>query len=102
MLLKTKGIPHRISEPLVGRVTRNPEIVEDNFFFISENGIPDGYADRFIAILTNGKEIISNQPSVREVPTFDHLIEGDIVVVNPSGVINTLYRVNSHQNFLLA
>src|SRR4029077_11870654 len=40
--------------------------------------------------------------SVFEVPGFNHLMEGDLVVINPSGTINTLYRVNSHQNFLLA
>jgi His-Xaa-Ser system radical SAM maturase HxsC len=102
MLLKTRGIPHKINEPIVGRITRNHFSQEPNQILISENEL--FYGNSYKAILTNldvTKQKI-NLPSVYGVQTFDHLIDGDIVVINSDGIINTLYRINSHQNFLLA
>ncbi|HLX53263.1 MAG TPA: His-Xaa-Ser system radical SAM maturase HxsC, partial [Aquella sp.] len=39
---------------------------------------------------------------VQNVPTFEHLHEGDIIVVGVDGNIKTLYRVNSFHNTILA
>jgi His-Xaa-Ser system radical SAM maturase HxsC len=101
MLLKTKGIAHKINEPLVGRVTRNPLSRDPDEILISENEIP--YNNSYKAILT--KLDITNYktdiPSVYSVQTFDHLSDGDVILVNSNGIINTLYRIHSHQNFLL-
>lgn len=101
MLLKTKGIPHNISEPIVGKITRNMLSPHTSEILIVESEFPAN--PKFKAILTNLETINSktSDPSVYAVPTFDHLCEGDIVLINPNGIINTLYRCNSHQNFLL-
>lgn len=37
---------------------------------------------------------------IHSVKTLQHLEDGDIVLLNTDGVINTLYRINSSQNFL--
>jgi His-Xaa-Ser system radical SAM maturase HxsC len=103
MLLKTRGIPYQVNEPIVARVTRNPSSIVGNEILIAENSLRDIDLFAFRAVLTNidfDHEILV--PCVSFVETFDHLGEGDIVVVNSDGIINTLYRVNSHQNFLLA
>src|SRR5260221_7189026 len=103
MLLKVKGISHNIDEPIITRVTRNSYCSESDYALITENNIPVGTGN-FKAILTNASSnnCKIDSPFVSSVQTFDHLTEGDIIVINPDGVINTLYRVNSHQNFLLA
>jgi His-Xaa-Ser system radical SAM maturase HxsC len=103
MLLKTKGISRRISEPIVAKVTRDRSSGEPNQILISENDIPSNDLSNFKAILSTQAvgSVYAHHPSVYSVQTFSHLSDGDIVVVNPDGIINTLYRVNSYHNFLL-
>jgi His-Xaa-Ser system radical SAM maturase HxsC len=103
MLLKTKGISIQIHEPIVARVTRNHLSQEPNEILITENEIVNNNLNSFKAVLTNLniENFRTDKPSVYSVPTFDHLVDGDIVVVNSDGVINTLYRIKSFQNFLL-
>ncbi len=104
MILRTKGIPINIDEPIVGRVTRYPNKLEENSFLICENEIPKIAFGNFKGVLTNlaQTERFDSLPTVSNVPTFDHLAEGDLVVANIDGNINTLYRINSHHNTLLA
>jgi len=102
MVLKTKGKPHKIDTPIVGRVTKLNRPVQEHEILISENEIPDYDISFFKAVLTNiDISNIFDKPSVYSIPTFEHLNEGDIVVINSDGVVNTLYRVNSHHNSLL-
>jgi His-Xaa-Ser system radical SAM maturase HxsC len=103
MLLKTKGLPHLINHPIVGKVTRNHSIKGENYILIGEEFIPETNIFNFVAILTNLP--LSDQidkASVYGIPDFCHLNEEDIIVVNQDGIINTLYRAGSHHNFLLA
>lgn len=104
MLLKTRGISHLVKEPIVARVTRNYLSKEQNQILIVEKNFPVENLESFKAILTSAdfNENKIDRPAVYAVPAFNHLQEGDIVVVNADGVINTLYRIHSHQNFLLA
>lgn len=102
MLLKTKGYGHHLTEAIVGRVTRNQYSIETGQILICEDYfLADPH--RFSAIITNldGLESVYLQPLVQKVHSLQHLSEGDIIVINSDGVINTLYRVNSHQNFIL-
>jgi His-Xaa-Ser system radical SAM maturase HxsC len=101
MLLKTKGIPHLLQEPIVGRVTKRPDGSSGTIWIADAitAEIPD--VDCLLTQSEFTTDTIIDMPSVYQVPGFEHLQEGDIVVVNPSGTINTLYRVNSSQNFLL-
>jgi His-Xaa-Ser system radical SAM maturase HxsC len=103
MLLKTKGVPYRIARPIVAKVTRNPSTPSANSALIVEERFPSGGVDSFRAVLTNRplEDTRVTMPVIHSVSNFDHLAEGDIVVINTDGVINTIYRVGSHQNFLL-
>lgn len=89
-----------VSAPLVGRVTRDLQPGAADHIFI---GNPEQRIGRgFQALLTTAPTALaSDRPCVTDVTTLDHLKEGDIVVVHPSGVINTMWRVNSGHNFLL-
>jgi His-Xaa-Ser system radical SAM maturase HxsC len=104
MLLRTKGRSIHITEPLVGRVTRFPEKLEENTFLICENEIPEIPNRNFKGIFskTELSHPFDTFPTVSNVPSFEHLSEGDLVVANNDGNINTLYRVNSYHNTLLA
>src|SRR6266542_4087297 len=104
MLLRTKGISVNINDPLVGKVTRDANKLEETSFLICENEIPKINEKNFRGILTNLEfsEEFDNLPVVTKVVTFDHLSEGDLIVVNKDGNIKTLYRVNSVHNVLFA
>jgi His-Xaa-Ser system radical SAM maturase HxsC len=104
MLLRTKGKTLNVNSQLVGRVTRIKGIESENTFYIHEDPQIDvsTVSKNSIGILTNQPELLTDCPQVYSVSNFDHLEEGDIVSLGPEGNINTLYRVNSNQNTLLA
>lgn len=104
MLLRTKGKTQNIDHQLVGKVTRILGSESENTFFINEGDIKDIQTlnKNTIGILTIHPELSTIIPQVHGVPGFEHLEEGDIVSVGQDGNINTLYRVNSFQNTLLA
>ena len=100
-MLRVKGNPKNINTPLIGKVTRNPDLLDSNTFFISEDSKISSNLKECVGVLSN--TMIDNNldlPSVENVPTFEDLAEGDIVVANPDGNINTLYRVNANHNTL--
>lgn len=93
-----------IENPLVGKITRDPTKVDANSFLVSENGIPKIPDRMYLGMLTTDKEISTsnNTPIVYNIPTLDHLSEGDLITVGVDGNINTLYRIHSTHNTLLA
>ena len=103
MLLKTRGKTHIIEEPIVTKVTRDPLNMDPNTSLIIEGDFPESSFSHFKTILTTSRyqDHPIDKPSVHSVQTFDHLSEEDIIVINSDGVINTLFRPNSQQNFLL-
>ena len=100
MLLKTKGISHRIEGSIVAKVTRDYNSEGADQILISENDIPIKSLKNFKAVITNTKNDSLSMPYVSSVLTLEHLHDGDIVLINSDGVINTLYRVNSYQNYI--
>lgn len=101
MVLKTRGSAINISQPIVGRVT---QLVDENEYeiLLAKDYIPESSLSKFKVILSNLSSIQElDIPAVYRISSFDHLNEGDIIVVNTDGVVNTLYRVNSYHNFLL-
>lgn len=101
MLLRTKGNAYNISEPLIGRVSRNPAELDENTFLILEDSNQSIERHAMKGVLASF-DFDYAVPKVNNVPNFEHLEDGDIVVANQDGNINTLYRVNSFHNVLLA
>jgi len=104
MLLHTKGRPVNIENPFVGKITRDGTKTYDKSILILEENlthIPEG---NWSGILTKNKNIQVSWkiPTVYQIPTLEHLSDGDLVSVGSSGNINTLYRPNSNHNTLLA
>lgn len=104
MLLRTKGKPINIKTNLVGKVTRNPYQLNENTFLLLDGSISEFPKENFIGFLSTQAEYIlqKDEMVVFNIPTLEHLSEGDIVSVGDDGNIRTLYRVNSFQNSLLA
>jgi His-Xaa-Ser system radical SAM maturase HxsC len=105
MILRTKGKALNISSNLVGKVTKDITKKEKGFFLLTNNITNDLLQNSFfLAIISTEKEftVNTNQSIVFKVPTIDHLSENDIVSIGIDGNINTLYRVDSFQNTLLA
>ncbi len=100
MLLKTKGIPIHINSPLVGRVTYGHSCNYE--FLITDHPVNPGHQS-FKGIITPAsiQNSLLNVPTIHSVQEIAHLNEGDIIVMNTDGIVNTLYRVNSPHNFLL-
>ena len=107
MELKTRGKAHHINAPIVGRVTRDlVNCGKDQILLFDDLSFPDGLTPQlsgFKCILTSSAFSFDNLalPYVDRVGFLHHLFEGDLVVVNSDGIINTLYRVDSFQNALL-
>jgi His-Xaa-Ser system radical SAM maturase HxsC len=105
MLLRTKGKPINIEQHLVGKVTRNIRNLDEKTFLLVDNQttseIPNS---NFLGILTTQQEykLKNRENVVYKIPTLQHLEDGDLVSVGNDGNINTLYRINSNHNTLLA
>lgn len=101
MVLKTKGKAYFIDQPIVGRVSRTVGDDSSEVILIVE-GQYSGDFNNLRAILTTAPfEDCFDFPSVYSIPTFEHLEDGDLVVIHSDGTINTLYRINSRHNSLL-
>lgn len=100
MILKTKGATYDMNAPIIGRITRISENKQHEIFISEESFSKSWYG--FKAVLT-ASEIISplEIPIIHSIKNLDHLNEGDIVIINTDGVINTIYRIDSRHNFLL-
>jgi His-Xaa-Ser system radical SAM maturase HxsC len=103
MLLRTKGKPININSHLVGKVTRNPDLLDENSFLLIDSSISEIPSIPFMGVLSRQDEYEAKNGEnvVFKIPTLDHLTEGDIVSVGNDGNINTLYRINSFHNTLL-
>jgi His-Xaa-Ser system radical SAM maturase HxsC len=104
MILRTKGIAHNINNDLVGRVTKSLDSLNEYSILLCENEIPLINDFKGLAILTKNKAPVldENKKIVFKIPTVDHLSDGDLISIGSDGNINTLYRVNSFHNTLLA
>lgn len=104
MKLRTKGSFLNINEPIVGKISFDHSRCEPDSILITDSIISEFDFRSVKGILTQKKLdfALPSVPIVHDVESVDHLREGDIVVLNPDGNVNTLYRVNSHQNVLLA
>jgi His-Xaa-Ser system radical SAM maturase HxsC len=101
MLLYTKGNPYGITDPIVGRITRNEDGNDANSILISDT-FKGQYNSNLLAVLSSSVDSKkSDIPGIYNIQDSKHLSEGDLVSLNSEGSINTLYRVNSHHNSLL-
>jgi His-Xaa-Ser system radical SAM maturase HxsC len=104
MILRTKGKPINIEGHLVGKVSRDIETLDEQTFLLVDNVRHELPKTKFLGVLTTQQEyeLKNGENVVFKIPTLEHLEDGDIVSVGNDGNINTLYRINSNHNTLLA
>ena len=101
--LKTRGKAINIEDHIVGRVTKNINLNSSDYILLFDGEkVPQG--GNYLAYVTTSKmfQINDNEKVVYGVANFNHLVENDIICLGNDGVINTLYRIDSQQNTLLA
>jgi His-Xaa-Ser system radical SAM maturase HxsC len=104
MELKTRGKARNIVSPIVGRVTRDISFLNKDVILILDESVAEVCFNDYSCFkcvistaLVDDQEIAC----IEKAGFLHHLFEGDIIVANSDGVINTLYRVNSFQNSIL-
>ena len=102
--LRVKGKAININHHLVGKVTRSVTTVDESTFLLLDEEPKANLPSEVLGILTCEVtyQHSDNSSVVYKIPRLDHLDDGDIVSVGSDGNINTLYRVNSFHNTLLA
>ena len=104
MILRVKGKPINIVGHLVGRVSRDIKTLDEQTFFLQDCGSQEFPITKFLGILSTQQEyeLKNCENVVFKIPSLQHLENGDIVSVGNDGNINTLFRINSNHNTLLA
>ncbi|MDP9047519.1 MAG: His-Xaa-Ser system radical SAM maturase HxsC [Bacteroidota bacterium] len=98
MIFRAKGIPVNIDGLLVGIITRDAGREGNNLIYIGEEPVTGGH----LAVLSCEPFGAAKTPCVFNIPSLDHLQDGDIVSVGDDGFVRTVYRVNSFYNTILA
>lgn len=104
MILKTKGNAENFDDIVVGTINRSGSADENSILLLHEDLVVDiAIESNFLAVITentNKTHTNTRGPIIHSIKTLTHLQEGDIVLLNTDGVINTLYRINSPNNFM--
>jgi len=95
--LSVKGKPFNVHAPVVGvfrRIDSNDAV-----------GYATGNADVVCTLVKKNSTVRPNflestSSYVYDIPSLNHLTDGDIIVINESGLVNTLFRTGSHHNSL--
>ncbi|UOE33289.1 His-Xaa-Ser system radical SAM maturase HxsC [Hymenobacter monticola] len=104
-MLRIRGTAHHLLAPLVGTVTYDPTAASAQRILVIpaaqlEGSVPQGFA----AVVTDAVLEMSSDggPWVTNVLALEQLADGDVLSIDPNGLINRQYRADSYQNFLLA
>ena len=106
MRLSTRGHSTTITEPILGRISVSPVMARGEAIFLTElNGLRQRDLLGYRGIVTSNRgdhAVLSGLqvPVVHSVRHCDHLRDGDLVVLDQSGGVRTLYRPDSTHNTL--
>lgn len=107
--LHTFGVDQpRLKQTVLGRVTseRQDDSMRSDYVLITKRLSDVQDLEGYVAVMTLESpdpallETLAGRgvPVVHGVQTFDHLVPGDVVALNPGGYIRTLYRAASPHN----
>lgn len=104
MELRIKGSPINVDKSIVAKVSHSSISDNQNTALIVGEIVETSFRDNVKCLLTSNEDIAKKipLPGVFYKEGFNHLSEGDVVVINPDGNVNTLYRVNANHNTLFA
>jgi len=96
--LKTRGTPHNISHPIVAIIVSDDDQLSDKICFAPE--INDNILLTVSPVKNSANKNFSDEKSIFDIPSLHHIEVGDIVLINPSGSVYTLFKFKSDQNSL--
>jgi His-Xaa-Ser system radical SAM maturase HxsC len=106
MKLQGLGTPLGVATPLVGKITTTAvpqESCRGDFILLWRQACPPADPSAYLAILVpdSAPTWQGGAPIVHSFSGLDYLRDGDIVRVEPGGVVHALYRRHSRHNFIL-
>ncbi|WP_411822425.1 His-Xaa-Ser system radical SAM maturase HxsC [Leptospira sp. 'Mane'] len=104
MQLLSKGISKNINEPIIGRITRQLNSIDQDSILITDSINQPLEQFKGLAILStqSSEDTDTITPTIYNTASLNYLEDGDIVSINKDGRINTQYRISSYHNTLLA
>lgn len=87
--LQAKGIPSHIFKPIIGFIKN--DVIEKDIFIV------DTFVNDQKILLSPNSSVDSHSIGVFKID-IDHLTPGDVVVLFPNGIVNTLFRIDSEDN----
>lgn len=108
MKLSTYGTPtHALREPVIGRISTTPVDVQERMDTVLAVNAAEQLSDLagYAGVLITGEVQVANStgvPAIIGLKSFDHLHSGDVVIMQPTGLVRTLYRKNSRHNVVFA
>lgn len=107
--LHVQGRAHDLTAPIIGRITTTPKDpgLREDYVFLNPAVASDlgGYAALLLTrdrTLEEIDDLSETPPFVRDLPYSDHLTDGDIVHLSPSGFARTLFKASSQSNAIFA
>lgn len=104
MKLSARCRTEGVTRPLLGRITTDPRTTSDRSDLLLLTGGAASVEEGFLAILASGEWTPVESPRLPVVYLADDLNyfdDGDVVRIDPSGVVHSLYRGKSPHNFIL-
>jgi His-Xaa-Ser system radical SAM maturase HxsC len=103
--LHAQGVASGVSGTLIGRIATSPVAAHDEpdtIFFARKRQMPP--RGNYLAVLSEDDSVHWEgvTPTVTSLRDLGYLEGGDVVALDPSGFVRTLYRRRSPHNFLLA
>jgi len=105
-MLSLQGITNNIYEPILGRISFSPDNKSDrsSTIIVNPRSFPDDLKD-YAAVILSHADIDKRLGNIKmamasNVKGADTLIEGDLVEIFPSGLINVLFKINSKHNVI--
>lgn len=104
--LSTRGVPCGVTEPLVCKVVRDPvqEVDWPSRVLVTDQWPTEEFAQLDALLCASARPEVAPAlgiPIVYSAPV-GHLNQGDVVALDPSGTVRTLYRRGSAHNTLFA
>lgn len=100
--LRAKGTAENVSDCLVGRITFGGQPGPEAILLTSDPERLAGGQSHLATLTSLGRDQVrgATGPLITSLPLLNHLDEGDIVAVYPSGLVTTLFRAQSPHNTL--
>lgn len=104
MVLRTKGRAHNLRNSEVLKATRfKHKAQQPNYCLIIDDNLELEIFDEDIFLITtiNFDTLKFKGKCLYDVRSLNHISEDDILYIGTDGNLRTMYRTNSHQNYLL-